>query len=203
MSNISRRNLAHGFYMSFPNHRQYWDSLEPLFKPVQISKGETLLNQGDLWNSTYYIESGIARLFYSDRNGNEFNKDFFYEGNFFWPVAPSAHKAPSLFAISALSPMTVWKAPYHQFRENLESRDAWHSIALQLAETLAERKIVREASFLLDTPAERYIKLFEEYSELVSRIPDYHIASFLGITQVSFSRIKKKLLGEDNDVNIS
>jgi len=201
MSELNRRNLAHGFYTAFPSHAKYWDRLESLFSPVRVEKGEVLLNQNDLWNSAYYIESGIARLFYSDRNGNEFNKDFFYEGNFFWPVAPSAHKEPSLFAISALSSMLVWKAPYMQFRKELESLSVWHPIALQLAEMLAERKIMREASFLLDTPTERYIKLFEEYSELVNRIPDYHMASFLGITPVSFSRIKKKFLGEGFDAN--
>ncbi|GAB1258360.1 hypothetical protein NBRC116494_28620 [Aurantivibrio plasticivorans] len=194
---LHNHELVSGFQRAFPNYINVWPSLEPLFQKQHISKGAQLLNPGELWNSTYYIEDGIARLYYTGLEGNEFNKDFFYEGNFVWPVAPSAHKAPSLFGISSLSDMTIWRAPYNEFKSTLQTLGAWEGIALHLAETLAERKIMREASFLLDTPAERYISLFKENSSLVTRIPNYHIASFLGITQVSFSRIKKKLLGSE------
>lgn len=184
--------ISEHFTSSFPSHADLWPALAPLFRPEKMEKEDRLLQQGEVWKSVYFIESGIVRLFYANDEGQEYNKDFFVAGDFFWPVAPTAQTSASLFSIAALTKVTLLKASYSKFKSLIQEQGRWEALALIMAERLAERKVIREASFLLDTPQDRYSKLRKEFSPLIENIPDYHIASFLGVTQVSLSRIKKR-----------
>ena len=75
------------------------------------------------------------------------------------------------------------------YRESL----AWANFGRMYMETIAVRKAKREAAFLLDSAERRYLDFLQESPELAERLPLYHIASFLGITDVALSRIRKRI----------
>lgn len=162
------------------------------FSPRTVAKGRTLVHQGERWRTIYFVERGACRLFYTDADGREFNKGFFLNGELLLPMAPSAQYGPSLFTIATLEPSELWAADYWSFRRLLESSGVWHTFALPFAEWLADEKFKREYELLLYAPSERYRRFQESHPDLVQRIPDYHLASYLGMTAVSYSRIRHR-----------
>lgn len=150
-----------------------------------------LLNVGDKWDKLFYIHRGIVRLFYTDMEGREFNKAFFWEGHCIWPVAPRDRNEDVLFSIAALEDVTVLECSFQRVYDILRNHGQWEAFALPFAETLVEQKFVREHDFLLLSARERFEEFSQAHPNIVRRIPDYHLASFLGITNVSLSRIKR------------
>ncbi len=150
-----------------------------------------LLSAGERWNKLFYIHRGLIRLFYNDVEGREFNKAFFWEGHCIWPVAPRDRNEDVLFSIGVLEEVTTLECPFPILIEVLKQSGMWESFALPFAETLVEQKFLREHDFLLLSASERFEKLSSAHPKIIHRIPDYHLASFLGITNVSLSRIKR------------
>ena len=151
-----------------------------------------LVNQGDRWNKVYFVERGIVRLFFNTPDGREFNKNFFMEGNFLWPAIPSARLHPSLFSIATLEMSHIWVADFALFQKQLMTFQKWETFALPFAEVLADQKINREYEFLMFDAEARYLRLLQQDPQLVRRVPDYHLASYLGMTNVTLSRIKRR-----------
>lgn len=175
--------------LSDPNLRQ---ALLATFHARKVKKGHPLVHAGEWWQTIYFIARGACRLYYSDGRGREFNKGFFLDGQFVLPMAPSAQYRASLFTIAALEATELWAADYWSCRRMLESRGMWHAFALPFAEWLADEKFKREYELLVYGPSERFRRFQESHPEWVQRIPDYHLASYLGMTPVSYSRIRHR-----------
>lgn len=170
------------------------NELKPLLKFVQLHhypRKTFLLNAGRRWDRLFYIRRGLIRLFYTDPAGRESNKAFFWEGYTIWPVAPRDRNENSLFSIGAVEATTILTCPFQILYDTLKQCGQWEKFALPFAETLVEQKFLREHDFLLLSAAERYKKFAALYPDIVQRIPDYHLATYLGITNVSLSRIRR------------
>jgi len=167
-------------------------ALLDIFHRQIFDKDVVLVNQGDRWNKVYFVERGIVRLFFNTPDGREFNKNFFTEGNFFWPATPATRLHPSLFSITTLEMSYIWVADFALFQKQLMTIQRWEAFALPFAETLADQKINREYEFLMFDAKARYLSLLEQDPQLVRRVPDYHLASYLGMTNVTLSRVKRR-----------
>ena len=169
------------------------DSIARLFARRRYPRKALLLPLGDKWENVIYIHDGLVRLFYTDPEGKEFNKGFFWENQLIWPVAPSARTNESLFSIGALEELTISICSFTLFQSWLKKEGYWEKFALPYAEAFAERLFKREYEFLLNSATERYERFCIEHPGLVKRIADYHLASYLGITNVTLSRIKNSV----------
>jgi len=167
--------------------------LMPLVQKREFPNKSFLLRAGEMWNKLYFVQSGLIRLFYLDTKGREFNKAFFWQDHCIWPVAPQDRTTAVSFYIAAVEETTVLECPFQYLHDILQQTGNWETFALPFAETLIEQKMQREQDFLLLSATERFAKFSAAYPEIVCRIPDYHLASFLGITNVSLSRIKRDL----------
>ncbi len=179
----------------FPNistHNKELAELSELFVKRAYPGKQTLVYAGDKWDKVYFIHQGIIRLYYTDKEGREHNKGFFQEGQFVWPLAPSARKNDSLFSIATLEKVEASVCSFTTFHSWLTRYGYWERFALPYAELFADEKFLREYEFLMHSATERYQNFCLENPELAKRIPDYHVASYLGITNVSLSRIKNR-----------
>lgn len=179
--------------------------LAPLLKQVNVQdypRKSSLLRAEDQWDRLFYVQRGLIRLFYLDYQGREFNKAFFREGQCIWPVAPQDRNEGILFNVSALETTTVVECPFAPLHAFLKEQDLWEKFALPFAETLVEQKFQREHDLLLLSAAERLAAFARKNSDLVDRIPDYHLASLLGVSNVTLSRVKKKVLTNANEIVI-
>ncbi len=192
---MSLKNNLHDSFRRVFNDLQISDKelkeVSDLFIERKYPKNKTFITEGEQWNNIFYIHKGIIRLFYMDNKGREFNKGFYWEGQLAWPIAPSAQKEGSLFHIATVEDTVVSICPFNRFHSWLAHHGCWEKFALMYTEAFVEQKFAREHEFLLNSATERYHKFCNKYPFLVNRIPDYHLASYIGISNVSLSRIKK------------
>jgi len=156
-------------------------------------KDSFLIKQGDKSDYVYFIVVGLLRFFYVTKEGKERNKSFSKESQFAGAFAFSATKEPSRFFIQALEPTYVLSIKLKGLDALFQSSHAWSNLGRLYLESLVKRKTIREASFLMDTAEVRYRSLLSEDPDMMKRLPLFHIASFLGITDVALSRIRKTM----------
>jgi CRP-like cAMP-binding protein len=170
-----------------------WAAAEPCFYASVFGEGEIVLEAGEGAADLHFLLNGIARYFYSTPEGREFNKAFARPGQVLTSVSSLVNGTPTPFSIQALEPCKCISIKYKDLVELAEAHMQWNVLARKLLEQLAIRKERREADFLLLSASERYMNFLTEFADVAQRIPNYHIASYLGITEVALSRIRKKL----------
>lgn len=138
-------------------------------------------------------ERGCLRLFYLDREGQASNKNFHTEGALLWPITPALRDQPVHFWVEATEPAVVWALPWKAWSVAATQIPAWAERERQALVHLLEDKMAREHAFLQCTAAERYQSLLAEHPDWAQRVPLRHLASYLGITDVALSRIRRRL----------
>ena len=162
----------------------------PLFKSVSFTAGSTILSAGERWHNLLAIKQGIFRLYYLDSNGKESNKGFFSAGQILAPMARSAIEQPVKCYIEALTDVNAYQCKYCALTTALQPFAQSQMFFQQLTEQLLEDKINRELMFLQLDARKRYQVFQQNYPELCQQIPLRHIASYLGMTDVTLSRIR-------------
>ncbi len=168
-------------------------SIVPQFQARTHAKGETLLHQGEVWDKAFFIARGMIRMHAIDRDGKDFSTSFWAEGTMVFPITADMEQRPVQFNISALEDSVVWHAPLSDLRANLEHRGLWEPLRAELLGTLVNRKSQRELDLLTLDGKARYQKLCQLEPGLAARVPLVHLASYLGLTDVSLSRIRRQL----------
>jgi CRP-like cAMP-binding protein len=164
--------------------------LDALCSIKQYKKKELLLRSGQIPIYSGYIAEGAFREYYTDKNGREFNKAFCFKGDFTGSYYDLHLQKPSLVTIEALADSTVVLINHIKYQQLVQSDTFWLSVSYTLAHNLLMRKFEKELQLLTLTAAERYAMLQKRYPELEQLVPSYHIASYLGITPISLSRIR-------------
>ncbi|KEA65598.1 cAMP-binding protein [Marinobacterium lacunae] len=162
-------------------------------KCQRYSAKSTLLSAGQRWDRLFYIRKGLVRLYYLDAQGKESNKAFFDEGDTLWPVSPRDRVAPVLFNIGALEEVELIECELSALQRIFVEQGDWERFALPFAEKLIEQKFQREHDFLMLSASQRYEKFVSSNPDIAIRIPDYQLASFLGVTNVTLSRIRRSI----------
>jgi CRP-like cAMP-binding protein len=158
-----------------------------------FEKNDYLVRAGDVVDNFYFIIKGLVRFFYCTEDGKEFNKHFAMENGFAGSMHSLVLHAPCGFFIQALENTETIILPNRVLNEFYDRHSCWERIGRKNAEYLALVKEAREKELLLDSLDTRYRRFMKEFPGLVDRIPQYHIASYLGVTDVALSSIRKKI----------
>ena len=165
----------------------------PHCRVIRFEVGEYLHEADSYSNDVFYIHSGLARVFsIHTEAGKEFNKSFISENQFVTALQSPVNAVPSLYHIQALEPLVALVIAKDQLEKLYYQSIYWANVGRLNMEALAVRKEKREAQFLLDSAESRYQQFELDMPHLVDRVPLYHIASYLGITDVALSRIRRK-----------
>ncbi len=146
-------------------------------------------------SKVYMLVSGIVRCYLSTESGKEFNKNFFLPISFFGSLTALLKKQPSLFVFEALSNCRVYEVDYDKLMllsKKYKSVNMLYSKVLESVYVAYEKRLIELIS--LDA-TERYLEMRKQIAQIDDLIPQYHIASYLGITPVQLSRIRKKIDG--------
>lgn len=166
---------------------------EKFIETKTFKKNQHLVRAGERLDSYYFICNGLVRFYYLCRDGKEFNKHFAMENDFAGSIATKVLGIPSIYGIQALEDTETLVIKY-DLLDDLYNRDkSWERMGRLTTEKLAILKEFREKSFLLDDAETRYRNFIKQYPALMNRISLFHIASYIGITQVALSRIRKNL----------
>ncbi len=164
-----------------------------IVSPRTISKGEYFISAGEIPRKFAFSVSGLFRYFYTDEKGNEFTKGFFPENSFISAYSAMIQKRGSHFTIEALEDATLLVIRYDQWQALLQGHVCWKAVLIAMLEKAFCKKESRERELLLYDAATRYQLFLESYPGLDHRIKQHYIASYLGITPVALSRVRKKM----------
>lgn len=162
-------------------------------RPADLAKGDALLREGERWQHLWWLERGALRLYYLDREGQAANKNFYLDGAMVWPITPALREQPVHFWVEALEPSRVWALPWSDWSADVMGFAPWQALEHRVLAALLQDKMAREHAFLQLSATERYLALRAEHPDWLARLPLRHLASWLGITDVALSRIRRRL----------
>ncbi|MFN3850531.1 MAG: Crp/Fnr family transcriptional regulator [Spirosomataceae bacterium] len=154
-------------------------------------KNEVLLAEGEHARECYFVLSGCVRAYYLI-DGEERNTEFYIENQSITPVSYQT-KQPSEYYLACLEDCILALGNDERNRKLIEKVPKLTSLIMQMNNEILIQKTIEFDEFKTYSPEQRYLNLLEKRPDLVNRVPLYHLASYLGITQVSLSRIRKRI----------
>ncbi|WP_431066031.1 Crp/Fnr family transcriptional regulator [Methylotuvimicrobium sp.] len=177
-----------------PISDETWQAFQGMTAFRLLQKKTMLYRAGEIPRSYAYVYKGLIRCFVCDENGNEYNKIFFAEGTFPGAMTALLTSSPSLLTFEALEESLIIEIDFACYRQLLLENDDLKLFQIRyLEKNWLLAKDAREIEIVQEDATTRYLRFIEEYPNLVDRLPQYHIASHLGVTPTQLSRIRKKL----------
>ncbi|MGS2726786.1 Crp/Fnr family transcriptional regulator [Psychroserpens sp. BH13MA-6] len=168
--------------------------IEKVFERVHHKKGEMILLAGDTVHEQYYILSGCLRSFYIDPSGKEYTVQFGVRDWWMSDYTAFFSKTKAVLNIEVIQDAVMYKFRKKD-KEYLYSEipkiETFFRIKLEKAFAAFQKRIIAGLS---QTATERYINFMNTYPNIERQVKNYHIASYLGITTESLSRIRKELI---------
>lgn len=158
----------------------------------RIRKGNRLQDIGKTCNTIYFVRNGIARIFYY-KDGVDITEYFAFQNDLIIRAESLFSNSPSHKGIEALEDTTFLSIPAKPLFSCFDNFLNLERLYRKLIEKSYVDTLRRLEQFQLHTPEERYKTLLLQSPHLVEHIPLKHIASYLGITQVSLSRIRSRV----------
>ncbi|ASK31197.1 cyclic nucleotide-binding protein [Chryseobacterium sp. T16E-39] len=173
------------------------------FERMEVPAKTVLLKEGEVSHHAYYIEKGIARAWYNN-DGKDVTFQFFMENTMFSSLESFRKGLPSMVSFETIEPCILWKIDKPTVDKILAEVYEDPQLRNQFMDSVFERTfdyMKHFFSFIKDSPQQRYLSLTKEKPEIIKRVPQHYIASYLGITTVHLSRIKSKILKENKESN--
>ncbi len=171
---------------------QFDELVATYFKERKVGQGDFLFKRGSFSNKLFYVEKGLFRLYYYSDSGKEVTAWFTSEKNFVSSIDSLYHEKPSAEFCQALEDSVIYEIEFSDFEKLLENTEGAKMAFYALFEL--NRSLSRYLHFLKFHSAEdRYLALLEQFPSIVQRVSLGHIASFLGISQETLSRIRSRI----------
>ena len=168
-----------------------WQIFQPYFKPLEVPAKTILLEEGKVSKTMYFIEKGCLRT-WVNHDGKEITTHFFFEGDSVSSMESFRTNRPSLYSNESIEPTFLQTLSQLDFQIILDNSP---ELKKDLEEHLFRRLFESQQmafSYLKNNPKKRYDELLERHPHIVQRVPQHYIASYLGITSVSLSRIRNR-----------
>jgi len=162
------------------------------FSPKEITKNSFLLKEGRVSDEYFFLENGFIRAFANDIEGNDVTTNFYSNCQVVFEVSSFFNRTASKENFQAIVDCEGWYITYEQlnnlFHSMHEFRDFGRSILVKGFSSLKTRML----SMITETAEQRYDTLLRNNPEIFQQAALKHIASYLGITDTSLSRIRKE-----------
>lgn len=158
-------------------------------------KGAFLARPGEMADEMHTVMRDAVRIFYADGEGKELNKQFGIEFSTVGSYSSLIFGQPCRYYIQALEDTTTACCSKALIDHLYERHPCWERMGRLGAQQYLLFKEKREEELIMNTLEERYQNFLREYPGLDKRIPQYHIASYLGVTDVALSRMRSRLKG--------
>ncbi|MDP4145510.1 MAG: Crp/Fnr family transcriptional regulator [Bacillota bacterium] len=167
-------------------------SLRNIFKLKILKKDTFFLQEDEQSTEIGLIAKGVFRSYYIDKKGNDITKYFYAEGEILFSYVAYLSQKESMYYIQALEDSKVLVAKISDFEEIVEGNYQLLLFYKKMIDSVLIMKEEHASSFKLLNSVERYRQFLAAYPGLEKRIKQCHLASYLGITPVSLSRIRNK-----------
>lgn len=174
-----------------------WELVLEVLESKVLAKDTHLLKEGEISDSIAFISSG-ALIYYKDlENGDQMTTDFAFEGDWVTDNYSRLNNCPSLMNIKTIEESQLY------ILKNKDLIELYQRIPLleRLGRKVTERFFLKMVEHNIDlqtlSAKDRYLKLLKNHPEIFQRIPQYHIANYLGIAAKSLSRIRGEIFNKD------
>jgi CRP-like cAMP-binding protein len=177
--------------MQIPDYNPGWQAFQHLMTEIDVPARTILLREGEVSRQAYQILRGCIRLWFND-NGRDITFQFFFEGQGVSSIESFRTGRPSLFYMETLESCTLRVITKSDFDKMLVEAPGFKELIEASIYQRLEHYFALFLSRIRDTPHQRYLDLIKDHPEIIRRVPQHYIASYLGITPVSLSRIRNK-----------
>ncbi|SFU42116.1 cAMP-binding domain of CRP or a regulatory subunit of cAMP-dependent protein kinases [Pustulibacterium marinum] len=157
---------------------------------IEIHKDDYLVEAGKPFNEVVFIKEGVLRIYYYNRDGEEITKYFADENHLFKNPYANEPLTEYIQAITDCKLITIAPKDWQELSNTIIS---WDAILNKIFQKGLVEKMDRRSSLVSENATTRYLTFLEKFPNLVNRIPLSYIASYLGVTQQSLSRIRKNI----------
>lgn len=167
-----------------------------LFLPKKLRKKRFLLQDGEVCKYTAFVEKGLLRSFTIDEKGAEHILQFSLEGWWNADLYSFFTGEPSDFNIEALEGsemLLITKPSWDILLKEVPAFERYFRILIQNNLIATQRRLLGSFS---ETAEEKYQKLLQDFPDIVQRVPQHMVASYLGITRETLSRIRRQLVSK-------
>jgi len=158
----------------------------------EFQKGHLLITEGQYFSESYYVVTGCVRQ-YKIEDGEEFTLQFYTEGQSISSYGASNKPVASKFYLQCIEASRISVV---SFDKELEMYRRFPRFE-KMCRIETEKNLIKHqedfATFISSSPEERYLNLIENRPGLIERVPQYHLASYLGVKPESLSRIRRRL----------
>ena len=182
------------YLLQFGNlNPQQIDFITKKGKELTFTKDDYFSEAGKIAKQVGFILEGILRVCYYDKNGNDVTKYFIDENNFVVDLDSFDNKIPSSGYVQAVTNCKLIIFSKGDWEDISDTIVGWDSIINKIIKKSLIQKIERRSPLVSEDATARYLAFMETYPQLVNRIPLSYLASYLGVTQSSLSRIRKNI----------
>ena len=170
-----------------------FDFCKTLFLPKKLRKRQYLLQEGDVCKYTAFVTKGILRSYTIDNKGTEHILQFAFEGWWMGDLYSFLTDEPSMYNMEAIENcelLLISKPSWELLLEKIPAFERYFRILIQNNLIATQQRLMGTLS---ETAEEKYIKLINNYPGCLQRVPQHMIASYLGITRETLSRIRSQM----------
>ncbi|EDM38647.1 cyclic nucleotide binding-regulatory protein [Pedobacter sp. BAL39] len=169
-------------------------AIKSFFIPKRLRKRQYLLQEGEVCRCLTFVAKGLLRTYNVDEKGDEHINIFGWEGWWLSDFRSFLSGDPAVFNIDAIEDselLMISRSDYEELTLRVPIMDRYFRILYQNSLVTKERRLM---SAITHTAQEKYLKLSESNPEIIERIPQHMVASYLGIAAETLSRIRKNLV---------
>lgn len=172
------------------------DSINEHIPIREFEKGSILLKAGQVAVDSYFNITGCVREYYLKDDGEERTTQFFTEGQSISSLSSYVNQTPADNYLECVEDCTLAVLNFEKEQLLYTLVPGFESLCRVSMEEEFGKHQKKLAAFITSSPKERYLDLMNERPDLVNRVPQYHLASYLGVTPESLSRIRKRVAEE-------
>lgn len=179
-----------------PFSEEAWKELSHLFQPRTLTAKDFFVEEHQLAKEIAFLESGCVRAFFTNREAKEYNKQFFVGPSLIGAYSSLLTQEKNRIPQQALTECQIWAAPFGQLEKLFAQYHDLERLGRRVAEYYFLEKEKKELEMALMDATQRYLLFRKQFPTLEQLIPQYHIASYLGVSATQLSRLRNKLLSK-------
>lgn len=169
-------------------------NISSISEVIHVERNTDLQHRGEKVRYSYFIVQDLLRFYYISEQGKELNKGFYHEKHFVCDYSAFYLNQASRLSIGTIEPSVLVRTPATKLQVVLENSPEFQFLSEQAMNTLMIRNERREEDLLTLSAKERFLKFVANNPGYADRIPQRHIASYLGIPPEALSKFKKQWL---------